>query len=869
MKRRKKFKESDVREEIEVHLAMRAELNRQAGMPPETADTAAHRQFGNATLIGEEMRSMHINAFLESLGQDLRYALRGFLRSPMFTLTAVLAAALGIGSCTAVFSVVDRILFRSLPYPNDDRLVSVGMIAPLDTNEFLFPDAYFEWRKHQSPFESITSFTAGIADCDLTQANPARLGCARVESNFLSTFGLSPILGRNFTPEEDRPNSSKVALMSYGLWQSRFGRDANIVGKAILLDAQPVTIVGVLPMSFEMPTLGSADLLIPQALNEATEHNGRALRLFARLKPGMTLTQALDAMQPLFRQTLEFIPAHFRKEVRLEIRSLRDRQIQDARMASWVLLASVIAVLLIACANIANLLLARSTSRRRELSVRVALGASRARLVRQTLTETMLLGLIGGVFGCALAWALLRVFVGIAPNGIPRLNDAVINGRALLFACTGSLISGLLFGLIPAIKNPGVDSLTGSRSTGQRRTFLRETLVAAQIAVSVVLLTGAGMLLRSLWKLQSVPLGMETEHVVTAEFVLGKQRYSQDVRQLQFYDELETRLRQIPGATSFVITDSLPPGGGRGRPLAALQVEGRPPFQEGTGGMVIWRYVTPGYFATLGIPIVRGRGFREEDRAPAEHAIILSESLARKLFPNGDAVGRRVKADGWATVIGVARDVRNLGPLRPADAEYYALRKRTADELFRNQMAPSGWRDGKVAIRTSANPQVMAEWIKREFASMDPALPVTLGSMQQRMTKLVERPRFNALLLSLFAGMGLLLAAVGLYGVMAFLVGQRTQEIGVRMALGATPGNITKLVLSRAVLWTLGGAAAGAIGSVFAARALRTMLFQVPQYDPWTYAVALPALLLIALAAAWIPSRRAARVDPMAALRQD
>src|SRR5882757_5242292 len=306
MMRRKKFKESDVPEEIGAHLEMRAELNRQAGMPPETAESAARRQFGNTTLIAEEMRSMHSNTFFESLAQDLRYALRGFLRNPIFTLTAVLAAALGIGSSTAVFSVVDRILFRSLPYPNDDRLVSLGMIAPIDTNEFLFPDAYFDWRKHQTPFKSITSFTAGVVDCDLTEANPARLGCSRVENNFLSTFGISPILGRNFTPEEDRPNSSKVALMSYGLWQSRFGRNANIVGQAIMVDAQPVTIVGVLPANFELPTLANADLLVPQALDEA-EHSRRALRLFARLKAGVTLTQAREAMQPLFQQTMQYV----------------------------------------------------------------------------------------------------------------------------------------------------------------------------------------------------------------------------------------------------------------------------------------------------------------------------------------------------------------------------------------------------------------------------------------------------------------------------------------------------------------------------------------------------------------------------------
>ncbi len=849
---------------------MRAQLNQEAGIPPADALDSARRQFGNTTLIEEEVRRMHINTFVESLVQDLRYAARGFARSPLFTLTAVLAAAIGIGATTSVFSVVDRILFRSLPYPHDERLVSLGMLTPLDFNEFLFADAYFDWRRHQTPFESITSFTAGVADCDLTETNPARLGCAAVEGNFLPTFGLSPILGRNFTREEDLPNGPKVALMSYGLWQSRFARDPNIAGKTILLDAHPVTIVGVLPPNFEMPTLASADLLVPEALNEATERSGRALRAFARLKPGVTLAQAQAAMQPLFQQTLRYAPPRFLKEIHLQIRSLRDRQIQDARTASWVLLGAVAAVLLIACANIANLLLARSTSRRKELAVRAALGAGRGRLIRQTLTETTLLGVIGGAAGCALAWALLRVFIRIAPDGIPRLDQAALDGRVLLFALAGSLLSGLLFGLAPALQSPRAESLTGSRTAGARRTLLRESLVAAQIAVSLVLLTGAGMLLRSLWKLESVPLGIEASHVVTAEFVLGKQRYSNAARQLQFFDDLEARLANIPGAGAFVITDSLPPSGGtRGRPLAAIEVEGRPPRQEGTGGMVAWRYVTPGYFATLGIPIVRGRAFREEDRAPAGSAMILDESLARKLFPDGDALGKRIKTDAWATVVGIAGNVRNLGPLRQSDPEYYLLRKRTPDEVFRNQSPPMGWRQAKVAIRTPVDRGMMTGWLKREFAAIDPALPVTIGAMQQRVSRMVQRPRFNAWLLSLFAGMGVLLAAVGLYGVMAFLVGQRRQEIGVRMALGATPRAVAKLVLSRAAVWTLAGAVAGLAGSLFATRAVRTLLFQVPERDPWTFAVVLPALLLIALAAAWVPSLRAARVDPMQALRHE
>jgi|CZKS01.1.fsa_nt_gi predicted permease len=860
----------DYREEIEFHVDMRAELNRAGGVSEDQARESARRQFGNATLIQEEMRRMHVNTFVESLLQDLRYAARGFARQPLFTLTAVFAAALGIGSTTAVFSVVDRILFRGLPYAHDDRLVSLGMMAPLDTNEFLFADAYFDWRKHQTPFTSITSFTAGVADCDLTQTNPLRLGCAQVEGNFLSTFGISPVLGRNFTAQEDVPNGPRVALMTYGLWQSRFARDPNISGKTVLIDDRPVTIVGVLPANFEMPTLVHPDLLFPEALDEARERAGRVLRVFARLKPDVTLAQAQAAMQPLFESSLQYVPPQFRKEVHLRMRSLRDRQVQDARTASWVLLGAVGAVLLIACANIANLLLARATSRRKELAVRAALGAGRARLIRQTLTETLLLGVLGGLAGCALAWALLRMFVGLAPEGIPRLDQAALDPRVLLFTLAGSIASGLLFGIAPAIQNPQAESLTGSRTAGARRMLLREWLCAAQIAISLVLLASAGMLLRSLWKIQSVPMGLETGHVMTAEFVLSRLGYSEDARQHQFFNELETRLGRIPGVGSFAISDSLPPSGGtRGRLLASMQVEGQPPFDKGTGGLITWRYVTPGYFAALGIPMVRGRAFTEEDRAPGASAMILSQTLAQRLFPSGNAVGQRIKTNEWATVVGVAADVKNLGPMQPSEPEYYILRKHMPDENSRIQEPPTGWRQARVAIRTSVNPKVMAGWIKREFAALDPALPVTIGSMQRRVGRLVDRPRFNAFLLTLFAGMGLLLAAVGLYGVMAFLVAQRTAEIGVRMALGATPGAITKLVLSRAAAWTLAGVLAGLAGSLFATRAIRSMLFEVEARDPWTFLVVLPVLLLIALGAAWIPTLRASRVDPMTALRHE
>ncbi|HLK19344.1 MAG TPA: ABC transporter permease, partial [Bryobacteraceae bacterium] len=783
---------------------------------------------------------------------------------------AIFAAALGIGSATAVFSVVDRILFRSLPYPQDDRLVSIGMMAPLDFNEFLLPDAYFDWRKHQTAFQSMTSFVAGVADCDLTQTNPLRLGCAQVEGNFLSSFGISPILGRSFTAQEDVPNGPRVALLAYGVWQSRFGRDPNIPGKSILIDGQPVTIVGVLPANFEMPTLAHADLLFPEALDEARERSGRLLRVFARLKPDVSLEQARASMQPMFEDALKYVPAQFRKEVHLRIRSLRDRQVQDARTASWVLLGAVGSVLLIACANIANLLLARATNRRKEMSVRAALGAGRGRLIRQTLTETLLLGVMGGGFGCALAWVLLRIFLGLAPQGIPRLEQATLDPRVLLFALAGSIASGLLFGIAPAFQKPQPESLTGSRTAGARGMLLREWLCAAQIAISLVLLASAGMLLRSLWKLESIPLGLNAEHVITAEFVLGRQGYSDEKRQIQFFNSLEARLSKIPGAAASTISDSLPPSGGtRGRLLASMQVEGQPPFEKGTGGLIMWRYVTPGYFSTLGIPMLQGRAFTEADREPGASAMILSQTFAQRLFPNGDAIGRRIKTTEWATVVGVAADVRNLGPMRPAEPEYYILRKHGSDAMSHFQEPPDGWREAKVAIRTSVNSKVMAGWLTREFAALDPALPVTIGTLRQEVRRMVDRPKFNALLLSLFAGMGMLLAAIGLYGVMAFLVGQRTPEIGVRMALGATPIAIVQLVLSRAMRWTLAGVLIGLVGSLFATRMIEGMLFDVPARDPWTFAVVVAALLLVAISAAAIPTLRASRIDPMLALRHD
>jgi predicted permease len=807
-----------------------------------------------------------LRANMDILAQDLRYAARGFVRSPTFTVAAVFAIALGTGVGTAVFSVVDRILFRSLPYQQADRLVSVGFVAPIIPQEFMLGTDYVEWRARQQPFESLTSW-AGVNDCDLTGANPVRLECALVEASFLHTLGIQPIMGRNFTRDEDRPNAPPVALLSYGLWQSRFAGDRRIVGKTIPLDGRSATILGILPPQFELPTLEHADVVVPQAMDEALQrrpNTGRVLWSIARLKPGVAPAQAAAALQPLFEESLRFVPGPFRKEVKLRVRSLRDRQIHDARLASWILLGAVLAVLLIACANVANLLLARAAGRQRELAVRLALGASRGRLVRQTLTESLLLAATGGAAGCLLAAALLRIFVAIAPEGIPRLQQATVDLRVLLFTLTVSLASGIAFGLAPALQHPRAETLAGWRSLGGRQYLFRHSLVAAQICASLVLATGASLLLRSLWNLQNQPLGMRTASVLAATVTLGQQSYAEPASQLAFFEELERRLGSIPGVTQLALSDSPPLSGtARSTIYSVIDVAGRPRAAEGTGGMVTLRAVTPGYFAALGVPILRGRGFREDDRDPQQNAVILSDSLARRLFPGEDPLGKQIKpgrSGPWKTVIGVAGNVKNSALMERDDPEFYMVRKHSQESLGRTATA---------ILSGPIDPTALARWVRADVAALDPTLPVNIETLDQRVGKLAQRPRFNAWLLGLFAGMGLLLSAIGLYGVVSFLVAQRTGEIGVRMALGATPGAVARLVLGHAARWTFAGTALGVIGSWFAARWLEAMLFHVSARDPWILAAAVAALWATAMLAAWVPSRRAARVDPMQALRQE
>lgn len=810
---------------------------------------------------------------LESVWQDVCYAARGLARNRTFALTAITACALGVGATTSVFSIVDRVLFKPLPYAHADRLASVGMMTPLDSNEFVFASGYFDLRRMKSPFEQVTAFQAGTIPCDLTETNPLRLACLRIEANYLETFGVPLATGRSFTREEDLPNGPRVAIISYGLWQSRFGGQRNIIGRTLQLDGAATEIVGVLPRDFDLPPLSDSDILQPLALNEAREREGRALRAFGRLAPGRTAESAYAELQPYFQRVLETVPPQFRKEVSLRVRPLRDRQMGEFRTASLTLFGAVMAVLLIACANIANLLLARSLARDRELAMRAALGASRARLAQQALIESLMVGAAGGIAGCLLAYGLVRTFVYLAPEGMAGIDKASIDLRVLAFTLIASIGTGLLSGLGPALRRPTSAMMGQWRTAGGERGWMRHALVSAQIGMSLVLLTGAGLLLHSLWKLEKVQLGMETENVVTARFVLGRQQYAENARQLAFFDELDRRLHSMPGATAAAVTDSLPPtGGARGRPLSSIEVEGKQRIPEGTGGMVTWRYVSPGYFATLGIPILKGRGFTGEDQATGAYSMVVSESLAKRWFHEEQPLGRRVLKGPngeWFTVVGVAGNVKNAGLAAQPSDEYYVVRKPTFDMTYANQEPPIGWRSAVAMVRTPLSPALAAASLRQLIGSLEPTLPVEIQTLEARVGGAKARPRFYAILLGAFAAIGLALAAVGLFGVMSFLVARRTRELGVRMALGATKADILKTVLRHAVRWTAAGLLLGLAGSIALSRSLTTMLFEVDPLDPLTLSIAAALLCAVAALAAIGPARRASRLEPSVTLREE
>ena len=864
-------KPDELDEEPRFHVEQAAEARTAAGVATVEARRQALIEFGGVERVREQCYQQRPGWWMGTVAQDVRYALRGFRRNLVFTIAVIATLAVGIGATTAVFSVVDRILFRPLPYAQGDRLVSVGLGQPLERQEFTLGGFFFEWRDNQKPFQSIT-YEMSYGDCNLTETEPVHLHCISVAQNFVPTMGIPLQLGRNFTVEEDIPNGPRVAMITDGLWLRRFNRSPDAVNQQINVDGHLTRIVGVLPRDFEMPRLQPTDILQPAQVDIAAQHTvnsgiGYPMWAFARLKPGVSIAQAKAEMQPLFLHTQQWIPPELRKEFQLQVRSLRDRQMQDAYAAAWVLLGAVLVVLLIACANVASLFSARGAARQRELAVRSALGASRVRLVRQTLTEAFLLAFAGAAAGCLFSEILLRVFIAIAPTGVPFLTSARLDLRIVLFTVLVSFLCAALFGIVPALEKPRAIALAARQTKSGAHARLRRLLVAMQIGLSVVLLSGASLLVRSFWNLQRQNLGIETRNVITVHVPLNGERHPAGF--LDFYLRAEAALRRLPGVSAVGMTDSLPPIGGQGMRYSELRVVGRTPTPGGRGGTLAVRHVTPDYFRAFQIPIVNGAGFTDAERNSKDHFMILSRELAARMFPGEDPVGNHVEVAVFNpylapgpiyTVVGVAANVKNAGLTGDDSPELY--------ELATNQ--PDTWSLHHFFVLDSSLPvSVVAPLIRSSVAQLDPTAPVEISTMTRTVSQLADRPRFETALLGFFALCGLLMAVIGLYGVISFVATQRTQEIGVRMALGATRVDILRLIMGEGVRLIALGGLLGLGAALAAAQLLKSLLFHVGARDPWTYAGVVGVLGMVALTATLIPARAAMKVEPVVALRYE
>ncbi len=861
--------------ELQSHIEQHVDEAVRSGLNESEARRQALLRLGGAEQARQAHRDRATLPWLESVLRDVRYALRGFRRNPLFAITAILTLALGIGTTAAVFSVVDRILFRPLPYAHDDRLVSFGLVQSLERQEFQLGGFFYEWKRNQTPFSSVT-FEHGTSECNLTEANPLHMQCADVAQNFLPTLGVAPVLGRNFLPEEDVPNGPRVAMISDGLWRTRYDRNPDVLNKSIVIDGHSVRIVGVLPNNFEMPRLQKADIVRPAQMDEAVQGTansgiGFPVWAFARLKPGMSVQQAKAEMQPLFLHTQQWIPPEIRKDFHLQVRSIRDRQMQDAYRAAWLLVGAVLVVLLIACANVASLFSARGAARERELSVRAALGASRGRLIRQTLTEALLISIAGAGVGCLLAEALLLVFIHLAPTGVPFLAEARLDLRIVSFTIVVSILCAGIFGILPALERPSASALVARQSKSAAHTRLRRVLVVSQVGLSVVLLSGASLLVKSFRNLQQVNLGMQTRDVLTVHVPLNGERYANESGYQDFYLRAETAFRQIPGVTAVGMSNSVPPDGDSwhgGFRFSELMIPGKPPTPSGVGGSVVARVVTPDYFRALQVPILHGQNFTEAERTSKDNLVILSKDLAERLFGRENPIGRHIEhsefrpyrvAGPTYTVVGVAANVKNGGLTGQDDPELYQLR---------TNLHPETWDQHHVFLLEINLPvSVVVPWIRSKVAQIDPIAPVEIDTLSQTVSTLADRPRFETALLTFFACMGLAMAIIGLYGVVAFMAVQRTQEIGIRMALGATRSNVLRLILREGFRLVLIGGAIGLLAALALSRVLQSVLFSVSPHDPISFIAVSVLLALVAFVAVLIPARSAMKTDPMTALR--
>jgi predicted permease len=870
---------AELQEEIEAHFEMEVENNRARGIPEEEARRLACVRFGRATYVQESAREAWAFTVIEKLAKDIGYAARGARKNPGFTITAVFTLALGIGGITAMFTLIRNVLLRPLDYPQPDQLLRILIGGPREG----LPGGPFNMVRYRE-MQAATAFS-GLAAAGIPEtvtlssggSEPESLREARVSTNFLQVLGVTPLLGRGFAPEEDQPGGRNVALLSYDLWERRFSRNPNIVGRAISLGAQPFVVVGILPPHFAFPW-SDYDVWVtrPWAWSQvAPEFWQRAPDIWglARLKPGVTIAQARAELNVVSRQYALAHPELPQSDSRLtmQVERLEDSLLRDLRSLLWMLFDAVGFVLLIVCANVAGLLLARSAARSREFAVRSALGGGRGRLTQQMLTESVFLALAGAALGVVFAKGILAAMTRIGPLNLPRANEMHTDGVVLAFAAAISIATGLLFGWLPSLRffRPDLagflreqDALAGRTSgvSSAGRIGMQGYLVIAQIALCAVLLTGAILLFESFLHLREVDPGFQPARLLTVEIALPIARYNTDQKKQAFWEDLTRRVKSLPGVSSAAVALSIPTT----IPIEmVVQVAEQPTKGANRRPVVNIQSSTEEYFHTLGIPLVRGREFSEKDRAGAPRVAIINETMARQFWPSypqgpsplGNHLLSGSRATSWE-IVGIVADVHEDALAEDVKPEMY---------FPCAQLPPQ---TGYLAVSRARASEGLVNVIRRELAAIDPGQSISqIQTMTQRLSASLGSRRLSAILLGSFAVVAILIALTGVYGVIAFLVQERTQEFGIRQALGAQRRDILTLVLSRGLRLVLTGLAIGLACAMAVAQLMRGMLFHVDTGAPWMFIGIAALFMIVGLGACYMPARRAADMDPVAALR--
>jgi putative ABC transport system permease protein len=864
--RRDQF-EGELEEEMRFHLEMKAQENAEAGMGPEEARYAAQRQFGNQTLLREVSRDMWGVRSIETLFEDLRFGIRMFLKSPGLTAVLILTIALGIGFNSTLFSVVNTLLLNPLPLPDANHLaIAWTRSAKTGTNRLgATPEEFEEWQKRAPTYMTVAAQCRTFVNLGGTE-EPERIQGGRVSTNFFSMLGIKPALGRDFLSEEDDLKGGRVVILSESIWRRRFNADPGLIGGTIRLNDQPYIVVGILPPQFRFPQIheeGSpSELWTPFRAEFVPFRGAPYLNVFVRLKPAMALERAQADLNSI-EQTVErtYPQTHSGRSVHLV--SLQDQVVGKVRLSLLVLFGAVGIVLLIACANVSNLLMARATSRMSEMALRLAIGASRVRLIRQLLTEGILLAVVGGALGLLIASLARPLLLSLGGQNIPRAEEVVIDTRVLLFTLSLSLIVGLVFSVLPAIQasglNPNRFLKEGAKSgtSGKSGNRLRGLLIVIQVALALVLTIGAGLLARSFQTLLNVNPGFEPKKVLTFELFLSPERFGPQAA--EFYRQLTAKLDALPGVDASGAINALPLSGNEF--TWSFFIEGQQTSDKPLG-RVDYRVVTPDLFQAIGIPLKRGRIFTEQDNKEATPVGVINEAMAGRYWPDEDPIGKRFRVQGpinvypWTTVVGIVGDVKHAGlDQDPVPAVYTP-----------HQQQPRA--DMTVVMRTQSEPLTFANSARNQVREMDKDLPISnLREYTYLVSRSVAQRRVAMLLLTGFAALALVLALFGIYGVLSYSVNLRTRELAIRQALGAQTGDLTALVVRQGMSLVLVGIGIGLGVALALTRLMKTLLFGVSATDPLTFTAIALLMTLVALMACWIPARRAMKVDPITALR--